>query len=226
MESLEANSLSEFVQAVEDKSIPDSMTLFRGQSIRKNLLPCIARRDPSRDTSSDEKGMLAELRRSGAMLIDDTKVSDWELLALAQHHGLATRLLDWTSNPLAALWFACSEKTEANAFVYVLDTTGMRLPGRGSKSPFEQPKTRVYKPRLNTPRILAQHGWFTVHRFSQKSSRFVALETNKELRPSLMEIVIPSLSKSSVLRSLDRHGINQMWSCHVLVPVSFEQCLL
>jgi hypothetical protein len=47
--------------------------------------------------------------------------NDWERLAIAQHFGLATCLLDWTYNPLVALYFACAELPNEPGAVYCYD---------------------------------------------------------------------------------------------------------
>jgi hypothetical protein len=39
----------------------------------------------------------------------------------AQHFGMPTRLLDWSTNPLAALFFACEGEDGKDGFVYAMD---------------------------------------------------------------------------------------------------------
>jgi hypothetical protein len=82
------------------------------------------------------------------------------------------------------------------------------------KGPFETGKTQVIRPNLNNSRIIAQHGWFTSHKYSSSSKKFVALEKNNKIKKSVFEIHIPEGFRSLMLKALDRHGVNS----HTLFP--------
>lgn len=206
MESKDVSTFASFINEVESLSGSSELTLFRGQAKKGNLLPSIARDNPKKDTTHIEIELLKELRRMGSSIIPNSGMSDWELLVLAQHFGMKTRLLDWTSNPLAALFFACNDRNEGNVYVYILDAAQFLI--EPQKGPFAAGKTQVIRPTLNNPRIIAQHGWFTAHKFSRTKEEFVPLENNSEIKKAVTEVMIPQVARCDILKSLDRHGVS------------------
>ncbi|MGI2137970.1 FRG domain-containing protein [Shewanella baltica] len=105
-------------------NIDDSTTYwFRGHSnCSFQLIPSIFR--PLKDENGnvtghyDEAKLLKEFIRIHPEARDKHR-DNLELLTYAQHYGLPTRLLDWTTNLLVAIFFACKDNVDKDAHLVI-----------------------------------------------------------------------------------------------------------
>ena len=203
-------SVQDLISSVEPLGHKDMM-LFRGQDDDYPLLPKIARRNPFENTAELERKMIEELKRRTAQDPIIVGKDDWDCLVYASHYGMATRLLDWTSNALVALWFAAiDQKVNSLGYIYLLIVDNeILLDKRKFPDPFSiKGKTKVFKPNINNPRIAAQSGWFTVHAYSNRARKFVDLHKNRSLKTRVLMKGVPGRCKVEILRSLDKLAVN------------------
>ena len=138
---------------------------------------------------------------------------DLGILAELQHQGAATSLIDFSDNPLIALWFACQKSLELDnknikdskdGKVFILSTNDKskfaEIDDLGQindySSILSNEKLFYWKPAHLNKRITAQQSYFLI---------------GKRIPPQMEEISIPENSKSKILKELSSvYGINEI----------------
>jgi FRG domain len=137
--------------------------IFRGHADANWRLVPKAGRKPY---SGREADLFERWKRSAVEHMTSHAATNWDFLAIAQHHGLATRLLDWTINPLNAAFFAVQESRPGPAIIHA--ARFKQLPPKSAEriykeEPLSVKGVAIFRPRGVVPRIVRQSGLFTVH---------------------------------------------------------------
>ena len=89
----------------------DGPVWYRGQSDAAwRLEPKLLRTNPPRS----ESHLLNRFKQNAALLLPHRPATDFDWLFLMQHYSVATRLLDWSESPLAALYFALYDSNQSS----------------------------------------------------------------------------------------------------------------
>jgi hypothetical protein len=166
-------------------------------------------------------------RRKAHNYLPDTGALDEDLrcLALMQHHGAPTRLLDFTKSPFVAAFFAL-EKATSNAAVYALNTPVLynaaplgrpeltrdaidpRLSGNFERHFLDNDEEIIWtgEPTRMDRRLVAQSGTFVVPGMIDKSLDQILAQygSNETL---ISKIVLPQGIRDEAMRALYRMNI-------------------
>jgi hypothetical protein len=199
-------------------------TIYRGVTHEKyDLRPKVGRVKPLKKDEALiklEERLLRRFCERSIPFLEYKPEYAYEWMSYAPHHGLPTRLLDWSRNPLVALFFAVrrkinekeiDSKTSGNSAIYVYHNDKKTIISKENEwakinkmyenGPFKVKDTRKFVPEHINRRIIAQAGVFTVHPNPKDQMPFTAKELDK--------YIIPNNHRQKIKKQLFGLGVNE-----------------
>ncbi len=232
-------------QQLVDVGTKLSQHWFRGHAVAcDELTPRIFRGEYNNEHTwrgGLEQPMIEDFKRGAPGLMstspppDDDHVS-W--LFLMQHHGMPTRLLDWTESALMAMYFAVSECQNQDGEMWAMrpemlneksGEPGIFLPRHGivkylaaepswkkldilaTRCGLTEPPWNpvALRPPMNFNRMVAQLSTFTIHPKPKPKGRGTTIPELLEEPEHLVRYVVPAKDKESIRRDLAALGITR-----------------
>lgn len=193
--------------------------------LRPKFLACcdsdeLQKRPTGQRLWNKERTFNRQFRRMSSSLVPGG-ASVVSLYFLAQHHGLPTRLMDWTMNPLSAVYFAASGALDADGVVFVMNSKDL-----GQSVEMRDPKVEaVVKavfgdgdvpfastiipllPDLFAGRMLQQSSCFTLHTPPLELNEGKAGSITPDIISKVTKYVIPKAAKPKLRLTLRRLGV-------------------
>jgi hypothetical protein len=189
--------------------------MYRGQSREWPLLPSISRLGSILDGYENwqvlQDDLLNRFAKHGRPFLSPLPLSVEEWLLHAQHYGVPTRLLDWTTNPLKALFFAVESElhTKKDGVVWAFTPSYWRDDPMTETALDNNDLTPFYPKHINS-RITAQESCFVAFPMPENSLPLCPMNLKKSRYKavrSLGRIKIPAKSKPGLLRELHVLGV-------------------
>ena len=224
MKTISVETFQKFHNAIQKY---DSSTIYRGVSnISYKLLPKVGREKTLKNYNEEnlynvlddyEQSILEEFQKYAIPFVQKTPESPWEWWAIAQHYGLPTRFLDWTKNPLVALYFAIENcSLEEDAVVYAANSKqfNSNIDLNDTPDPLGISEVYLYYPPHINQRIVVQSGIFTVHNnpqlpLNETEKPSDKIDKRKGEKYSIDKIILKKESKKSLKKVLNLYGINE-----------------